>query len=272
MTERCPKVRNKISYDGFCSSDNRRASCDMQRINRNYNEGFAVRRVHAKTGFSLINSVAAAPHDTIHPLTSTNHWGWINLLHTATPQLAQTQTCTLRHDGQCLRLFLCKLPLGNKQRDLMFAINYIKFAISMPEAPPIINFEFGWKLANDDEFYVLCLKVHTSHFRGDPEGHTQAAVSILWGNNAPQGSFWINSPQNSTSASESWRWGRKWLCFVNLKPRPEIESLGHPVWMHKSDYQSVNCGVTVQHTSWNFRVHSLCTVCLLNPALPQLRW
>lgn len=36
----------------------------------------------------------------------------------------------------------------------MFAINYIKFAISMPEAPTIINFEFAWKLANDDEF--LC--------------------------------------------------------------------------------------------------------------------
>lgn len=134
-------MRNKISHDGFCSSDDRSGGGDTQRINRNYNEGFAVRRGHAKAGFSLINSVAAAPRDTIHPLTSTHHWGRINPLHTAT--LARAQTCTLRRDGQCLRLFLCKLPPGNKQRDLMFAINYIKFAISMPEAPTIINFEFG---------------------------------------------------------------------------------------------------------------------------------
>lgn len=144
---------------------------------------------HNIFGFSLMNSVAAAPHDTIHPLSGTNHWGWINLLHKATQQLAQTKTCTLLHDGQCLWLFLCKLPPGNKQRGLMFAINYIVFAISKPEAPVIINFEFSWKLANDDEFYVLCLKVHRSYFWGDPEGHTQAAVSRLWGNNAPQGSF-----------------------------------------------------------------------------------
>lgn len=172
-------------------------------------------------------------HDTIYPRSSTNHGGWINLLHKATQQLAQTKTCTLLHDDQCLWLFLCKLPPRNKQRGLMFAINYIVFAISMPEAPAIINFKFSWKLANDDEFYVLCLKDHRSHFRGDPEGHTQAAVSGLWGNNAPQGSVWINSPKTphqhlrAAGGEEEMeqdfkKTNKKKRCFVNLKHRSEI--------------------------------------------------
>lgn len=177
-----------------------------------YNGGFAVSGEEESTQhfgiFSLTNSVAATPHDTIHPLSSTNHWSWINLLHKATQQLAQTKTCTLLHDDQCLWLFLCKLPPGNKQRGLMFAINYIVFAISMPETPVIINCEFSWKLANDDEFYVLCSKVHRSHFRGDPEDHNQAAVSGLCEKQCPSRECLNKPPWNSTSASESRRWSR----------------------------------------------------------------